>query len=155
MNVSRFEVERSADGVAFTKVGEVSVNNTTSGLYSFTDINARAFFNKGYYRLKLIDIDSKAGYSKIILANFGSSLATDIRPTQLKAGSPLYILTAAAENRSSYSGFLYNQSGQLIQSWKAAIGSNKQIETSKLTPGVYVVKLVTSKEIKTQKITVN
>jgi hypothetical protein len=154
VNVSHFEIERSPDGFAgFTKLGQALVNNSLSGSYVFTDVNAKLFFTKGYYRLKIVDIDGKITYSKIVLVNFGNSIATDIRPTLVRAGNPVYILTAT-NSRSSYSGFLYTQSGQLLYTWKTATGGSTQIETSGLAAGTYFIKLLTNSETRIQKITV-
>lgn len=58
-----FDIERSTDGSNFTKIGTVRGQNLAN--YDFTDANlplARTVF----YRLKLIDQDSKFNYSKIV-----------------------------------------------------------------------------------------
>ena len=155
VNVSHFEIERAIVGsTSFVKLGEVAVNNSSTGSYSYIDMNANASFTKAYYRLKIVDIDGRVDYSKIVLVTFDNNLAIEIRPTLVKAGTPVSILTATSSNRGSYSGFVYSQSGQLVQSWKAALGGNKQIETSTLAPGNYVIKVVTDKEVKTEKIMV-
>jgi protocatechuate 3,4-dioxygenase beta subunit len=68
-NTSRFEIERSIDGVNFEKVGSHLASGNTTGLtnYDFSD-NIDAVSNQPilYYRIKLIDVDGKYSYSNTI-----------------------------------------------------------------------------------------
>lgn len=61
---SHFEIERSNDGIAFSKIDQAAASGiTTSGhTYSFTDVQALQTTN--YYRIKVIDKDRRATYSK-------------------------------------------------------------------------------------------
>lgn len=141
-NVSRFEIERSAFGTnAFTVVGTIPVNNGLSGTYAFSDVNAKAFMEKGYYRLKIIDNDGRYSYSRINLVNFGSKIVTSVNPTLVTGGQSVTLFTGAAASRQTYTGEVYNQSGQLISKWTGTIGQNKQIETAELQKGVYVIRV--------------
>jgi hypothetical protein len=155
VNVSRFEIERSPDGqLSFTTVGVVYGNSNPSGAYSFIDVNAGDYITKGFYRLKIIDNDGKITYSRIVLVNFGKDFAVEIRPTVLKAGQPVTILTGTAATGKKYTAVLYNQTGQVIQTWHALAGGYRQIETATLTTGMYVLKIISDAEIKTGKIVV-
>ena len=64
-NNQGFEVERSADGVAFTKVAWVAGagNSQAQRRYSYRDINPGSGVR--YYRLKQLDADGGASYSPI------------------------------------------------------------------------------------------
>ncbi len=69
---SRFTIERSADGISFSPIGDVdAVGNTNSRTnYSFTDNQAA---NRGlilYYRLRIYDNDGSYKYSQIIPVTF-------------------------------------------------------------------------------------
>lgn len=68
INSRYFDVERSSDGITFSKIGSVNAaeNSSVAHYYSFTDPVA---LEHNYYRLKEVDIDSKYEYSKIILVN--------------------------------------------------------------------------------------
>lgn len=155
INVNRFEIERSpANPVSFTTIGTVAVNNSSTGNYAFTDINAKSFISKGYYRLKIIDNDERFTFSQIALVNFGKDFAISIRPTVITAGQSVSILTGAASNGKSYTGLLYNQAGQVLQTWNSLTGSLKQIETDQLSKGVYIVKIIYEKEVKIEKLIV-
>ncbi|MFC5407981.1 CotH kinase family protein [Larkinella bovis] len=65
-NANRFEIEYSADGVAFSKVGQVTAtgNSSTETSYQFTHANAAAV---AYYRLKIFNNDELANYGPTVL----------------------------------------------------------------------------------------
>jgi hypothetical protein len=67
-NTDRFEIERSLDGRSFVKTGNVMAAGNSSEVkhYTFTDIDPFATQNLVYYRLKIVDKNGKAEYSKII-----------------------------------------------------------------------------------------
>ncbi len=63
INLKQYEVERSIDGVSFTKAGIVTAQN--KAVYNLTDINlpdVRTVF----YRLKMLDADGRFTYSKTV-----------------------------------------------------------------------------------------
>ncbi|MFL5742916.1 MAG: T9SS type A sorting domain-containing protein [Flavisolibacter sp.] len=66
-NSRNFELERSADGQSFKKIGTVSAaqNSNTNKVYSFHDRDIAQENN--YYRLKQVDGGGQFNYSKIIL----------------------------------------------------------------------------------------
>jgi PKD-like domain/Secretion system C-terminal sorting domain len=66
-NNDRFEVERSADGVAFAKIAEVKGSGTTSVKRTYSLRDAKASRGTHYYRLKQVDIDGTSEYSKMIV----------------------------------------------------------------------------------------
>lgn len=61
-----FEVEKSKDGINFSKIGSVKAigNSTMPSNYHFEDQENISGYN--YYRIKQIDIDNKASYSTIV-----------------------------------------------------------------------------------------
>lgn len=73
----RFEIERSTDGVNFSKVGEVKGAGTTtsSTSYQFNDPIGSLSAGIIYYRLRDIDIDGKPSFSKIVALKLNGSLA--------------------------------------------------------------------------------
>ncbi len=89
-NFKQYNIERSTDGIIFNKIGEVAGNNLPG--YTFTDHN----LPNGsivYYRLKMIDIDAKSGYSKTIavrLNNIFSSALVYPNPTAADLTIKLY-----------------------------------------------------------------
>lgn len=66
LNTHYFEVQRSADGNSFTSIGMLRAagNSASSINYAFSDITETATVD--FYRLKMIDIDGRFAYSKVI-----------------------------------------------------------------------------------------
>ncbi len=72
----RFEIERSTDGISFSKVGTVVGSGTTNEEknYQFSDaLPANATIV--YYQLRIIDIDAKSTFSKIVAVRVSGNAA--------------------------------------------------------------------------------
>ena len=83
VNLSKYEVQRSADGVTFETLGSVKANNIIGNFnYSFTD-KAPAF-GANYYRLSSIDLDGTTSISKIQAVNFGTVAMLAVYPNPTK-----------------------------------------------------------------------
>lgn len=69
-NTSKYIVERSLDGILFTKIGSIDVegNSTVAHDYAIKDYNPAN--GKNYYRLTSIDIDGKTQVFDILVLNF-------------------------------------------------------------------------------------
>lgn len=65
INNSHFEIERSANGQGYTKVGTVKGNGGSNNSYEFTDDGPLSAVN--FYRLKQVDIDGQATYSRALV----------------------------------------------------------------------------------------
>lgn len=156
IDVSHFEIERAASGSSsFVKVGEVTANNNASGTYTFTDINAKQSFTKGYYRLKIVDLDGHFTYSKIVLVTFDNDVLFLVRPTIVSKGEAINIQSAVSSAGTVYNGYLFNTTGQLAYSWKAQPGATFQIPTGNLSAGVYIIQLVSMDKTITQKVIIH
>ncbi len=66
VNNSRFEIERSADGINYYNAGIVFANPAANGNYSFNDNNLAG--TRAYYRLKQVDISGQYHYVCSILS---------------------------------------------------------------------------------------
>lgn len=64
----RFDIERSTDGVNFTKMGSVDGAGTTTdqNSYQYTDVLSSVSAKVVYYRLRTVDFDGKSEFSKIV-----------------------------------------------------------------------------------------
>ena len=72
-NVRAFEIEKSTDGVHYSRVGNIPADGDAGNRYSFTDPENTS--NSNYYRLKLISRNTNAAkYSKIIMLYNRNSL---------------------------------------------------------------------------------
>lgn len=69
INVDRYEIERSTDGVNFKKIG--TVNATQNSSYSFTDL--QPINGVSYYRVRNVDIDGAFKYTTVLKYKNGLS----------------------------------------------------------------------------------
>jgi len=144
INTSHFVVERSADGIRYNGIGNVTANgrNNTAGSfnYSLTDNDAiNQSSQRLYYRLKMVDIDGNFKYSNIISVSFPlitGKLGVSPNPvlTTMKVA-----ITAEADGRVQWK--LTDNVGRVIQKGsenvKKGTGNNFTINMNKLPAGTY------------------
>ena len=138
-NFKKYEIEKSSNAADFYKIGEVAGQNLAN--YSFTD-NKFPSSNTVYYRLKMLDIDGKISYSKVIPfhlnANFSNAI---VYPNPTKGKLTVRLSTSVTERSSliisDLSGRVIIQ--QSLTSNQAAI----DIDVSKLPVGRYFIKINT------------
>jgi hypothetical protein len=77
-NSSGFEVERSADGLSFTKIGYILGSNNVNSIqqYNYTDYNTQEG-KTYYYRIKQIDTDGNYDYTNIAQVTINLSQVFD------------------------------------------------------------------------------
>jgi hypothetical protein len=146
-NNKGFEVERSADGRNFSRIGFVaskaeSGTSSTALNYSFTDNNP--FPGNSYYRLRQSDNDGRATISKTIVV---SRKVTGIRLGSLypnPATSELSIIITAPGNEK-INLVVTDLSGKLViqQQVELAAGDNtRKLAIGKLSAGTYLIKVI-------------
>jgi hypothetical protein len=86
-----FEIEKSADGINFIKIGTVNgaMNSSTLKNYEFNDTEPRIGFD--YYRLKQVDVDGAFAYSPIVYIDIDDILSFSFYPNPLGGGDILSI----------------------------------------------------------------
>ena len=142
---SRFEIERSADGMLYEKIGEVaaSVNSNTYKAYNFTDNHPLVTGN--YYRLKMIDADGKFRYSNVVAFagnNAVGLVAGNVSPNPF---TDVVNVMLTLNNTSLVSLRIIDLAGRVMQT-KNIQGKPGQNPVqlsglSELTPGVYYLRI--------------
>jgi hypothetical protein len=80
INNRHFEVERSANGQAYAKIGTVQGIGGINNAYQFTDNGPLSTTN--YYRLKQVDVDGKSTYTRaLVLRKDLSGLTARVAPS--------------------------------------------------------------------------
>ena len=157
INVSHFELERSTDGVNFTKTALVFSYGAadTKASYMYAD-NVTSFqVPVVYYRLRSVDIDGKSDLSETRIIRLGQENANSI--SLLTYPNPvmneLRITVPNNWQNKPMSFELFNANGQ-IASRKSTSGSNQTetINTSNLAPGFYIVRVSCDGQNAQQKI---
>ena len=130
INFHHFEVERSIDGRAFTKIE--TVNRNSSMKYSHLD--KHAVLGNNYYRLKLVDQNGSYRYSEIQTVFLSQeSVKFQLFPNPVVSGKQLNIQVKSIDSGSFQ---MYSSSGVLISELHTIEGVNK-LDISKLSPGIY------------------
>ncbi|MET0298940.1 MAG: T9SS type A sorting domain-containing protein, partial [Flavitalea sp.] len=139
-NNDRFDIERSADGRVFTKIGSVASlvgTSTTVQNYQYTDKTPLDASN--YYRLAQVDLDGTTTYSEVRLVSFNVKAGVlKVFPNPVKTNLHVQLPQAATGNEKLQ---LFDLRGVkvLVQSVQAG---TIQLDTdiSMLMPGVYILR---------------
>ena len=149
VNSKEFVVERSTDGQNYTSIGKLSARGSNSN-YEWID-NSPVSGNN-FYRIKMIDLDSKFEYSKTGKLYFGKGIYFSVSPNPAKN-----IVTVYVENVSKNSTLqLTDLNGRLLKQINLSAGPSQNISlnVADQAKGVYVLKLVGSGETRTSKLVV-
>ena len=157
INVSHFELERSTDGVNFSKTALVFSYGAadTKANYSYSDNVASFQVPVVYYRLRSVDIDGKSDLSETRIIRLGQennnsiSLLTYPNPVM----NELRITVPNNWQNKPAIVELFNSNGQ-VSNRKSISGCNQTetINTSNLAPGFYIVRVSCDGKTAQQKI---
>jgi hypothetical protein len=116
-NTAFFIIERSTDGLTFTKLDSVPAagNSATARNYQYTDALPRVFDQNVFYRLKQTDRNGQFAYSaieRVIIKNTGTYIK-NIVPNPVKWGEPFYaeIMSKTQQNAQV---MLVNMKGEVV-----------------------------------------
>jgi hypothetical protein len=133
---SHFDIERSTDGTTFHNIGQVRGNNKPSS-YQYVDASP---FTLSYYRLKQVDFDGTATYSKVVsIAQQGKGKGLKVYPTLVSNGTLNFVIAEATEGGQLRDFSITNLLGQQVLSGK----TTQQIDVRRLSQGTYVLKVGT------------
>ncbi len=141
IDISKYEVERSANGINFNTVGTVaSQRSVASFSYSLTDNTPAEGTN--YYRVKLYGLDNSVTYSRLIKITYNNGVS-HVQVLYMKSDELLVKFNIAPEGE--YNLVVINNSGQqLVKKTFICNGSGNtiSIKTPKPAKGIYRYKLV-------------
>ncbi|MBF9239253.1 T9SS type A sorting domain-containing protein [Hymenobacter sp. BT683] len=154
-NSDRFEVERSRDGHAFERIGQVAAVGSSSSIqsYGFEDSQApKTASSQGliYYRLRQVDRDGTFSYSPVRTVKVGAGLVGS-QPTLALYPNPTTGAATLTGARPGAVVAMYDALGRQVLAAKAdASGTAALTMPDGLPAGVYVVRVGT----KTLRLTV-
>jgi hypothetical protein len=133
-DVLRYEVERSANGRDYTKIGEVSVN-PKSRLYDFTDKNPLP--GGSFYRVRNVDIDGKFLYSPVARMNLSKFVPLRAFPTPATSGVNIEHEILSTRGKLT----VYSADGRAVKTVVTQQGTSQTpLNLSNLGSGFYVVR---------------
>lgn len=140
INSRSFAIERSNDGVHFRTIASLPAAGTSSikSLYQFVDMYAGG--SDLFYRLKMIDVDGRFKYSKIV------KITGDGLPGILVSPNPVQN-TLTIEGAVRFSQLqIIDASGKIIRQLSPAVSN--QYNVSDLEQGMYIIRFLNGKEVK-------
>ncbi len=144
INSSHFIVQRSGNGTTFDNIGRVEARNTSgSNDYSVTD--ASPIDGVNFYRLQIVDIDSKTTYSSIIKIVFSGKSELQVFPNPAKN----VITLSGLENKGIIK--IIAPDGKLVKQLSATANS-MLIDISILAKGMYMLQYNNGSRVEQVKI---
>ena len=155
-NLERFIIERSTDGITFTRIASIPATNTLQKTtYNFIDrnIEPQAYF----YRIQAINKQQKPAFSNIIfIADKKKKITFKILPNPVTAST---IINFYSEKDENLILSCFDLSGKQIAvtTGKIKKGETKIVfnEIKLLRPGMYILKAAASQEMLYQKFIIN
>jgi hypothetical protein len=144
INTSHFDVEKSTDGITYTKIAAVLAWGNTGGDNNYTSFDEHPSNGNNYYRLKQFDIDGKSAYSSIVKVYYGKNGTVIIAPNPAND----YVEIRGTVNLTQIQ--LIDAMGRIVMTF--APSANNMYSLSGINPGVYVIRLIAGKEAQTHKL---
>ncbi|MCF2518174.1 T9SS type A sorting domain-containing protein [Dyadobacter sp. CY351] len=135
-NSDRFDIERSANGKKWDKIGSVKSNHesVTQQFYSFQD--AKPLNGQNLYRLKMVDLDETFAYSHIENVSFASTAFLYPNPVRNAENINLNLTDWSDIKQVK----VVNALGKTV--FEASNALNTGISTRNLSSGSYVVQII-------------
>ncbi len=151
INNQGFDIERSADGKTFTRIGyqrslAIGGNSNDKLEYSFTDTKPLPGLNQ--YRLKQLDKDGKTTYSKIVQVIFDGAGNVKVFP------NPAGTSKVNVEATGVQSIEVYTLTGQRLNVPVTYGTTSHELNVSSLANGSYTIRINTATGAATEKLVV-
>lgn len=157
-NFSHYEIERSIDGVHYSKQALIlgSAVSSTEKNYNYTDQNIEQHTGIIYYRLTAVDINGKMSQSTIRIVQIGQVKHLSISTYPNPVVSSARIVLPAAWNTKTVNIEVFNQSGQKVKNLNQVAQSQYiEMNMAELADGIYIIKAGSGNETAVQKILKN
>ncbi len=144
LNNKCFEIEKSIDGIVFSKIGVVNGSGTTSDKheYEFTDYNVSN--TKYFYRLKQINFDGISEFSKVVEVDASLPIQFALHQNYPNPFNPSTKIRFDLSSDSHVSLSIYNSIGELVTDLLNANYSagrhEVQFDAANLASGIYLYK---------------
>ncbi|MGC4037047.1 MAG: discoidin domain-containing protein [Chitinophagaceae bacterium] len=143
-----FEVQRSADGLDFVSINQVTSAGNSNTLQNYSADDYQATNGLNYYRLAEISADGTISYSSVVKVLFGTRNTPQIFPNP---AGPYVTITSGAEMIKDVS--IFDAAGKNVE---RILNNNGQsvirINTAQLAAGVYMIKITTASQTFEQKL---
>ena len=148
-NNSHFDIERSNDGVKFSKLEAVKGHGTTNIVQDYTFTDDAPLKNINYYRLRQVDFDGKETISKTVSINFDGKGQgkSKVYPTLVK---DVVNIELAQDTKAEIS--VRDLMGRVIITQNTEGIANTSLNISNLNSGMYLLSIRSNDGVETVKI---
>lgn len=137
VNTNYYELQRSADGINFSKIGKVTAQGQSNLAHNYLYTDATPFVGTTYYRLKMVDLDGAATFSNTVSVQIGKERfsvypnpANDVLNIQFSQAMSNILEVQILDVR-----------GEIIIRKNPKL-SSVQLDISALNKGLYIVKII-------------
>ncbi len=134
LDVHKYEVEKSSNGIEFTRIMEVNSKGDGANSYSITD--PETISTTAYYRLKQIGTDGRSSYSSIVKLFNRSNGNISVYPNPVKNKVTVTVSRDAVGSIAK----LMDGDGRLLQQLSIS-QQNFMIDMSSYATGIYLLQL--------------
>jgi hypothetical protein len=154
-----FEVQRSTDGVNFTKIGWVdgNGNSTSTKTYKFDDKDVEADVVY-YYRLMQIDFDADFEYSNIASASIKGDNSVDVLGMYPNPTTGRVVIEVVLPNQQDVKVSLTDMLGRTMTNNAVSVSkgySNIELDYSGVAAGTYTVSITSGTQVITKKLIIS
>jgi hypothetical protein len=153
-NLSHFTLQRSFDGQEFDDAAVLFTdgNSDVQKHYRFTDHPDQVSSPLIYYRLKLVDLDSKYRYSGVVMVKTDRNGLQRLMVYPNPVAGELRITIPDSWQSKAVSYKVYNSAGVLMrQRLNDNAGQTEILHVADLPAGIYILRTENGKETATQK----
>jgi Secretion system C-terminal sorting domain len=149
-----FNIERSAEGKTFEKVGFVKSAGTAKGAYSFTDEVPLSGVN--YYRLKMMNTDGSFTYSPTRSVVLAEGKTTNVSVVPNPAKEQVYVKLNVQEAKT-ITLVLVDITGKTLMTERKTLGSGfneLSLSLNNYPQGLYFLKIVDAQTTETHRLVI-
>jgi len=145
--VDYFEIEKSLDGIQYSRIGTQAAGNELSLVYTYKFSDSQPLAQRTYYRIRVINLNGNKEHSETISFVPGSAFlnTVNIAPNPFNARLTLN-LNSKTVFKATVS--MYDAQGRLVlaEEWKINSGQNQKMISPKtiLSNGIYLIRITTS-----------
>jgi Secretion system C-terminal sorting domain len=154
-NFSHFVLQRSTDAKNFKDVMTLMTDNTTASSvnqYSYNDIISNVNSSVIYYRLQMVDLDSKYEYSPVRLVRLNASNMVQVQTFPNPVTSELRVTIPSNWQEKNTVYEIYNSNGSLVSRTQVARAVQvQQLNVQSLGSGNYIIRVTNGQEISSSK----
>jgi Secretion system C-terminal sorting domain len=154
INMESFNIERSAEGKTFEKVGNVKSAGTSKGAYAFTDEVPLSGVN--YYRLKMINTDGSFTYSPVRSVVLAEGKTTNVSVVPNPAKEQVYVKLNVQEAKT-ITLMLVDITGKTLMTERKTLGSGfneLSLNLNNYPQGLYFLKIVDAQTTETHRLVI-